>query len=310
MSDQFFVSPEWLHEHLNDDKLVILDHPYGLNEYIKDKDEDKREYAKEHIPGAICIEKEELQGYDTDLNLYPAEKLKEMFLSKGVDSETLLVAYSDGIIASSRVALAAYWLGVKEVKILLGGIQGWKQAGYPVTAEPVQAKVKADFLCPVPQRPEIILSTPEDVVRYKEDHPEFLLANIRSWDEYVGTQSGYPYIKDTGAPLGSVYAKASSNRVNVEYILDEAGNFGDLSAIFSEWAEWGIDSSKDLAFFCGAGWRAATVFFVLKQLGWEHVKVYDGGWYQWNKYYQDNPSRYPIQTGDPRSSEGIRVHNK
>ncbi|MBG9986369.1 sulfurtransferase [Facklamia sp. DSM 111018] len=305
--NKFFVDVNWLKDHLNESNLVILDMPYGMNEYIKEDDNEKREYNNEHIPRAIKIDKEELQGEDSDLNLYEADKLKDVFLKKGIDCKTLLVVYSDGIIASSRVALAAYWLGVDNVKILLGGINSWKNAGFEVTAEIKSIVPKTDFGCKVPRRPEFLISTPAEVIKEQSENPNFVLANIRSWEEYIGTKSGYPYIKGTGSPLGSVYAKASTDRVNVEYILSEEGNFCDLDQLFTEWKQWGITKDKEVALFCGAGWRAAAIFFILKENGWANIKVYDGGWYQWTKYHNRDPKRYKIQVGSPKTEEGINI---
>lgn len=306
-NNNFFIDIKWLQENIDDPNLVLLDIPYGMNEFIKEIDEDKREYEKEHIPGAIKIDKDELQDYTTDLNFFDAERLKNTFLSKGIDANTILVVYSDGIIASSRVALAAYWLGVKDVKILLGGYHRWKESDLPITSEISTVIPKNNFGVHVPSRPEIILSTPDDVLSAMNRNPEFILANIRSWEEYTGQRSGYPYIEGMGAPLHSVYAKASSNRVNVEEIISEDGEFGELNSILEEWSDWGITSDKEVTFFCGAGWRAAAVFFTTLQLGWKDVKVYDGGWYQWNKFHQLNPEKYPIQVGNPKSEKGIRI---
>ena len=307
MNSKFFVTVDWLSDHLHDSNMVILDIPYGQNEFIKDQDSEKRNYEDCHIPNAIKIDKDELQNKDTELNLYPVKTIEKVFMNKGIDCNTNLVIYSDGIIASSRVALAAYWLGVENVKILLGGIKKWKESGYPLTTDIPQIDPKEDFGCKVPKHPEIILSTPDDVIKAQEQNPNFILANIRSWDEYLGTKSGYPYIEGTGAPLGSVYAKATNDRVNVEYIVDESGEFGQTDDIINEWSRWGITADKEIAFFCGAGWRAATVFFFLKELGWKNVRVYDGGWYQWNIYHKRDPKRYPIQTGNPLSNEGIKI---
>lgn len=307
MLHKFFVDVDWLKDHLNDENLIILDIPYGMNEFIKDKDSKKRKFENEHIPNAIHIDQSELQSKQTELNLFDANQLKDTFLNKGIDSSSNVIIYSDGIIASARVALALYWLGVDNIKLLLGGINEWKKKGYPLTSNIKEVIPKKSFGCEVPKRPEIILSTPEDVINQQENNPNFVLANIRSWDEFVGIKSGYPYIEGTGAPYGSVYAKATSDRVNVEYILDEKGNFANLSDLLEEWSQWGITEDKEVAFFCGAGWRAAAVFFILKDLGWENVSVYDGGWYQWNSYHKKNPDQYRIQVGNPLSDEGIRI---
>lgn len=297
-----FVSPQWVMECIqNKEEIVILDAPYGKKEYILDHDPGKREYEKKHIPGAVQIDKSEISGEDSDLNLYNAEYVKDVFINKGVDQDTKLIVYSDGIILAARIAFAAYWLGVKEVYILNGGLYAWEKEGYETESGINQPLLKTDFGSDVPARPEILISNPDDLIEAKEKNPSLVLASIRSWEEFIGGKSGYPYIEGEGSIPGSVYAKASTDRTNTELLLDDRGNFGNIDEILSEWKDWGIDSAQEVVFYCGAGWRAATAFFVVKELGWKNIKVFDGGWYQWNKYHNNNPDGYPIQIGNPKS---------
>ena len=64
--------------------------------------------------------------------------------------------------------------------------------------------------------------------------------------------------------------------------------------IEAKWRDAGITPDKQVAFFCGTGWRASETFFYAHLMGWEQVAVYDGGWLEWS---QDE--RNPIQTGEP-----------
>lgn len=306
--ETFFVDPYWVKDQLGEDKnLVILDAPYGKNEYVKEHDTEKREYESKHIPGAIKIDKSEISGVDSDLNLYSPETIRDVFLSKGITSDTTLVVYSDGVIAASRVAFTAYWLGVKQVKILNGGLYAWEEAGFEFESGSNEPISKRDFGTEVPGRPEILVPTPLDLKQAKENNPDLVLACIRSWEEFVGGKSGYPYIQGEGSIPGSVFAKASTHRTNTNDLVDDQGNVGDLDLIFEEWSSWGITSDKEVIFYCGAGWRAATAFFIAKEKGWKNIKVFDGGWYQWNKYHQENPDEYPIQIGNPKNKDGCRI---
>lgn len=300
--NKVFVTPEWLVESIkSEEEIIILDAPYGKKEYINDHDPNKRKYEVKHIPGAIHIDKSEISGKDSDLNLYDAVAVKNVFLNKGVDQNTKLVVYSDGIILAARIAFAAYWLGVKEVYILNGGIYAWENKGYKIESGTNQPTPKASFGGNVPAREEILISTPDDLREAKKINPSLVLASVRSWEEFIGGKSGYPYIEGEGSIPDSVHAKASTNRTNTELLLDDQGNFGNIDKIISEWKKWGIDSSQEVIFYCGAGWRAAVAFFVAKELGWKNIKVFDGGWYQWNKYHNNNPYKYPIQIGIPKS---------
>ncbi|MEJ2559104.1 MAG: rhodanese-like domain-containing protein, partial [Anaerolineae bacterium] len=49
-----------------------------------------------------------------------------------------------------------------------------------------------------------------------------------------------------------------------------------------------------VAFYCGTGWRASETFFYAHLMGWPHVAVYDGGWFEWSRDESN-----PIEIGEP-----------
>jgi thiosulfate/3-mercaptopyruvate sulfurtransferase len=70
--------------------------------------------------------------------------------------------------------------------------------------------------------------------------------------------------------------------------------------IEANWKEAGITAEKRIAFYCGTGWRASETLFYAYLLGWPHVAVYDGGWFEWSQ----DPAN-PIETGIP--TEGVNL---
>lgn len=297
MNDNFFVDAEWLYNEMTINKqLVILDIPKSGKEYIKNEDILTRKYDDYHIPGAIHITKEEVESKENDFNIYDVKTIENVFLSKGIDNNTTLVVYSDGHTAAGRIAFIAYWLGVKQVKILKGDIDSWKDSGYEFEEKINIPIPKETFGCPVPGRPEVLISTPEDVLEYQNKEKNFILASVRPWEEYIGKKSGYPYIEAKGSPLNALYAKSSKSRTDTAYLTE---NY-NLDDVLESWTKWGITKDKTVAFFCGQGWRATIPFFLAIENGWEHVKLYDGGWYQWSLYHERDPDRYKIQQGNPR----------
>jgi hypothetical protein len=69
-------------------------------------------------------------------------------------------------------------------------------------------------------------------------------------------------------------------------------NYHDIAA---QWRTWGITPDKQVAFYCGTGWRASEAFFYAYVMGWRMLSVYDGGWWAW---VQDAAN--PIAVGDPQ----------
>lgn len=294
----FFVSAKWAQKQLkNEKRTVVIEASYG----------EGKDYKKGHIPGAVHMDTMEIESEESHWNLLDAETCAKAFLKKGVTKETPLIIYSADINAASRVAFAAYWLGVDQVKIIDGGYQAWKRADYKVKKGTEKAKAAESFGATVPAHADALISTSQDLLQEKAKNPELVLASTRSWKEFTGKISGYDYIKDAGEPEGAVYAKSSKTSADVAYLVNKDGTVKDPTAIFKDWKEWGITLDKEVAFYCGTGWRAATAFFIAKQSGWENVKMFDGGWYDWDLAHQKDSAQYPVQVGDPRNKETLKI---
>lgn len=298
--DDFFVDAKWLKKQMKeDDKTVVIEASYG----------EGKDYKKAHIPGALHIDTMEIETEENNWNILDAETCKEVFLKRGVTKTTPVVVYSSDINAAARVAFVAYWLGVDNVKILDGGLKAWEKADYKVEKGNEEATAAKDFGAEVPGRPESLISTSADVLAAKEKNPDLVLASIRSWKEFTGKTSGYDYIENAGEPEGAVYAKSSKTSADVAQLMNNDGTVKEPTKIFAAWKKWGITPDKEVAFYCGTGWRAATAFFITKQEGWKDVKLFDGGWYDWDKAHQKDPSKYPVQVGDPRDEDKVKILN-
>ncbi|MBU5364839.1 sulfurtransferase [Enterococcus devriesei] len=296
----FFVDAKWLKNQLKeDDKTVVIEASYG----------EGKDYKKAHIPGALHMDTMEIENEESNWNILSADTCKEVFLKRGVTKTTPVVIYSSDINAAARVAFVAYWLGVDQVKILDGGLKAWEKADYKVEKGEEKATAAKDFSGTVPGRPESLISTSADLIAAKEKNPELVLASVRSWKEFIGKTSGYSYIENAGEPEGAVYAKSSKTSADVAQLMNNDGTVKEPTKIFAAWEKWGITPDKEVAFYCGTGWRAATAFFITKQEGWKDVKLFDGGWFDWDKAHQKDPSKYPVQIGDPRDKDKLEILN-
>ncbi|MCH4170752.1 MAG: sulfurtransferase [Lactobacillus sp.] len=296
--NDFFVSAKWVQNQLKTNKkTVVIEASYGAG----------KEYKKAHLPGAVHMDTMEIETEANNWNILPAATCEKAFLKKGVTKDTPVIIYSSDINAASRVAFVAYWLGVDQVKILDGGFNAWQSAKYTTAKGNVKPKAAKDFKGNVPGRPDSLISTSADLLAAQKKNPDLVLASTRSWAEFTGKTSGYSYIKDKGEPKGAVYAKASKTSADVAYLTNSDGTVKDPTKIFADWKTWGITPDKEVAFYCGTGWRAATAFFITKQSGWQNVKMFDGGWYDWDKAHQKHPSQYPVQVGDPRDKSKVKI---
>lgn len=295
----FFVDAKWVNQHRDDDNTVIIEASYG----------EGKDFKKGHLPGSVHMDTMEIETEENNWNILPAETSRDAFLTKGVNADSTVIVYGNDINAVGRIAYVAYWLGVKNVKILDGGYDAWTAADYKTEKGNVTPKAASDFGAEVPGRDDTYIETSADLVKAKEANPELIVASTRSWKEFTGKTSGYSYIENAGEPEGAVWAKASKSSSDVAYLTNKDGTMKDPKKLFAAWEKWGITKDSDVAFYCGTGWRNTVVFFLAKQSGFENAKMWDGGWYDWDLAHQSDPSTYPVQVGDPRDADKLVIEN-
>jgi thiosulfate/3-mercaptopyruvate sulfurtransferase len=197
-----------------------------------------------------------------------------------------------GHLGSIRCAVLLMYAGVRDVRVLNGGIAAWGQADYPLSKEEVHPEPVTYFGAKVPVRPEIFIDTP----RAKEvlSAPGENLVSVRSWEEFIGKVSGYNYIFKTGRIPGAVFGNCGSDAYHMENYRNVDQTTREYHEVLQLWKESGITADKFNAFYCGTGWRASEAFLNAYLMGWDNIAVYDGGWYEWS-----NDPANPIATGQP-----------
>ncbi len=100
------------------------------------------------------------------------------------------------------------------------------------------------------------------------------LVSVRSWPEFIGTTSGYSYIKPKGDIAGARWGHAGSDSTHMEDFHNPDGTMRSADDIAALWRQWNILPSQQVAFYCGTGWRASETFMYARAMGWPHVAVY------------------------------------
>lgn len=269
------------------DDVVVAEVTWG-------EEKDSPDFLKKHIPNAIHINTDMVEEGPI-WNLKSSDELLKNFLNYGITSDKILILYGPGI-ATDRVAYAALYLGVKDVKIIDGRLAAWEKEGYPTEEGSVKPTPATDFGVDVPLHPEYLISLDETVKKLKDD-PNFSLVSVRSKEEWLGITSGYTYIPKAGEPKGAVWGNSGNGNSGMENYLNSDETVKDFKDIVSMWKENGFDVSNDMAFYCGTGWRAATPFLLMYERGYV-VKMFDGGWNEWQMH-----DDLDVQVGDPNSSD-------
>lgn len=287
-----FVTPEWVQSVIDGNQpesknYTILEASWGTYK-------DSPTYKKGHIPGALHVDTSSVES-EPIWNISDPKVVEKGMLDLGVTKDKTVIIYGNDISAASRVAYAYLWAGVDNVKVLNGGIDAWKKAGYKTETTVEKATPAKDFGTIVPAHPEYLMSIETVQDKLKNDK-NFRLVSIRSKEEFDGKTSGYSYIDRAGEPKGAVWGHAGSDPYNMQDYLHKDGTVITANEMEKLWSDSNLNKNNELSFYCGTGWRAAVPWLIAYDAGWEGMTVYDGGWNEW----QMN-NNLPVQVGDPNS---------
>lgn len=233
---------------------------------------------KQHMPGALHFNTDWIEN-EPVWNLSAPAVIEANLLKQGITKNTMVVLYSENQLAAFRVMWALRWAGVDDVRILNGGMNSWINNEYPIETTVNTPQPEAAFGAAIPAHPELDLSTAQDA--YAAQQQGTKLVSIRSWPEHLGQITGYDYIPKAGEPAGAIWGFAGTDASNVADYYDPDGSLRNPYEMFALWETQGIHKGDSLAFYCGTGWRAGVPWFLTQLAGWDNVKVYDGGWNDW-----------------------------
>ena len=246
----------------------------------------RAEYDAGHIPGAVFLD---IQGTISDPDtrfkfMAPsAERFADAMGTLGIGDDSRVVLYSAGsIMWATRVWWMLRAFGFDRAAVLDGGWEKWKAEGRPVSAEPGQHS-PAQFTAKL--RPGRFVDSA--YVRSRLGDADTAMVNALAPEFHLGegpSRYGRP-----GRIPGSVNVPASS-------LLDPSnGAFVTLDEARRLHEEAGITPNRQVVAYCGGGISATVGLFLLHQLGYRDLTLYDGSMGEWA---QD--SHLPIETGPLR----------
>lgn len=264
------ASTEWLAGHIFDPSLRILD----TRNFLIEPEPEKRVagYAAGHIPGAVYVDaSDDISDPNgaVPLMLLPAGGFEALMERLGIGNDTTVVVYddTDGSWAA-RLWWALRYYGHDHVKLLDGGLTKWAMEGRALETGSRIAQ-PATFTAQV--QPEL-LATLADVKQAIED-PATALVDSLPVEFYTGLQS-FPGLRAGHIPT-ALNLPVMHNFSAVDGTLLPPGQLAQL------WQKTGLRGDQAVITYCGAGYAGALNLFVLYQLGYENVRLYDGSLMEW-----------------------------
>ena len=272
------VSADWLAANLNDPKLRIYDcttilgpssdpsKPYEVQDGGAD-------YAKGHIPGAAYLD---LQGKFSDqdsafgMTLPDLQTLTQAFADHGVSDDSHVVIYCRNAPPwATRFLWMLHAIGFDNASFLDGGLKGWIAAGHPI-AKGVESYPPGSLT--TTPRPQAFVGR-EDMLA-GINAPTTCTINALGADVHSGQNDKYGR---AGRIPGSVNAPAAS-------LFDpETMLLRPLGEIAEKLEATGARPNQRILAYCGGGIFATLDAFLLYQLGYDQVSVYDNSLSEWAK---------------------------
>ena len=289
------VNPLWVNELIEGkDPEGLKNKDYMIFEVSWGPQDKSKDYNDGHIKGAYHFNTDWIEN-GPDWNLSKPEVMQKNLENAGITKDKTIVLYSNDASAALRVLYALKWAGVEDVRVLNGGLNAWKDAGYKTETKVNTPKKVDSFGIKIPANPQIDISTPQEAEqKMKKDN--YKLISIRSWDEYTGKVSGYDYIPRKGEPKGAIWGFAGSDAASMQDYYDPDGTLRNPLELAKLWSKQGITEKDHGAFYCGTGWRAAIPWEMTQMMGWNGFVVFDGGWNMWQM-----DKNLPVQEGAPNN---------
>ena len=250
------IDPGWLEGRLGRPSLRPVD--------LRDTDA----YRSGHIPGAAHVDLSELgssvAGRDNDL--ISPEEFSALMTARGISSGDTVVAYDDQWgLAAARLVWACHYYGHSRAAALNGGWDRWQDEGRPVSqgeGRP-EGRGSADRF---QVRPRSDVRAETDWILGRIEAGDAVLLDVRTPAEFENGHLPGALSWDwfNAVPAGSWNASR------------------DPQELRTEWRELGLDPSLEVTVYCRSGMRAAHTWLVLRNSGFDRVRLYDGSWQEWS----------------------------
>jgi thiosulfate/3-mercaptopyruvate sulfurtransferase len=271
-----FVAPARAEKYANAGLLIETDELARVLNNPKVRVLDARpphEYQQEHLPGAVNLPAaatDDLAANQQGLPL-PLEHAAELFREAGINHDSRVIVYDDhGNRYAARVFYVLEFFGHSQVRVLNGGIGKWKGEGRALTNN-TPTVAAGNFQL----RPNLNRIATSDWIRAQLKNPKVKFLDARSAAEYGGGKSDTP---------GGGHIPGAAHLEWTEVLASgEVKTFLGAGELEKLLAEAGVRRGQEAVVYCERGMRAANLYFVLRLLGFERLRMYDASWAEWGR---------------------------
>jgi thiosulfate/3-mercaptopyruvate sulfurtransferase len=255
-NQQLLVSTDWLLAHLDDPAVRVVEvTPPGSG------------YLLGHIRGSVFLNLADMfyAGGPAFTHIAgPAAALAAKLGALGLspDKHVILVDELGGARAAQAFWLLEY-LGFPRVSVLEGGVERWMAEGRPQTR----------------LRPAVTAVTFEPVVHAER-------AASREWLAERLNDAGVTLLDcRTADEYKEGHIPGAQNRDWEKTLALKAyRGFRPPAELRAEFDVLGASAAKEIVTYCASGQRSSHTYLVLRLLGYERIRNYNGSWTEWSAY--------------------------
>jgi thiosulfate/3-mercaptopyruvate sulfurtransferase len=280
--DDPLVSTEWLHEHLGDTRVKVLDASWFLPGDPRDP---RAGFVQAHIPGAQMFGIDEICDRASPLpHMAPSPEQFAFEVGElGIGGEDTVVVYDQaGLFSAPRVWWTFRLFGHGKVFVLDGGLPAWRGEERPLEHGAAPVPPPGDFAV-LTAHPELVRDL-EAVWRALEDHSEQIV-DVRSAERFRG---------EAPEPRAGLRAGHMPGAINLPLpeLMDAGGRLKPAAELAEVFERHGVDLGRQVVTSCGSGIAASVAALALARLNHWNAAVYDGSWTEWGGH-----GAAPVVTG-------------
>ncbi len=250
-----------------------------------------KDYFRSHLPTAHHINFDTLRGTNdaVPVQYLPDDITQALLVRAGVDQDRLHLVYatgdqlpSDEILSASMVVYVLEKFGVKNIRLVDGGLAGWKKAGFETTQD-YFGNPKGSL----PEQGDASIGVDVKTVQAHVGQHGHLLVDARPLNEYQGNDDVWLRKGHIPGAISFHWARLMES--------ENTHQFRPLDAMKAELTQAGITPDQNIICYCGTSREGSLLFFILKHvLGYPKVRLYEGSW---KEYIWLQGKSLPVEIG-------------
>lgn len=245
----------------------------------------KEAFAKSRIAGAFFIDMNEDMSQHSEPGAHGGrhplpdmETLAVTLAACGVSNDSKIVVYDDWLFAAARLWWMIKYIGVRDVKVLAGGLRRWQQEGYPLDETPLsvgaRSAVPLEKVCQGQLQVELqkdLLAT-HDMVQTYTKTGERLLVDVRGGARYRGETEPMDRIAGHIPSAINVYYEEPYTEQGLKDLVEVRRVYESVLA-----------KDKTPVVYCGSGISAPVSILAMEEVGLAPI-LYAGSYSDWVSY--------------------------